>query len=87
MSVCLSRRNIPLWTGQCSVAFTKISPDDGATMVLPGSHKSNIMYTQFAENEIAQHSILVDGVVGAIEIFMDPGNALAFADAIMHGSA
>ncbi len=56
-------------------------------MVLPGSHKSNIMYTQFAENEIAQHSILVDGVVGAIEIFMDPGNALAFADAIMHGSA
>ncbi len=55
-------------------------------MVLPGRHKSNIMHTQFAENEIVQHSISVDGVVGANEIFMDPGNTLAFAGAIMHGS-
>ena len=69
------------------VAYTKIGPGDGATMVIPGSHKSNIMHPQFSEAAMADHSTSVDGVIGAIEVFMDPGDALVFVDAIMHGSA
>ncbi len=69
------------------VAYTGIGHGDGATMVIPGSHKSNIMHPQFAEAAMAEHSTSVDGVIGATEVFMDPGDALVFVDAIMHGSA
>ena len=69
------------------VAYTEIGPGDGATMVIPGSHKSNIMHPQFTEAAMAEHSTSVDGVIGATEVFMDPGDALVFVDAIMHGSA
>ncbi|MCY4307840.1 MAG: phytanoyl-CoA dioxygenase family protein [Rhodobacteraceae bacterium] len=69
------------------IAYSAIGPGDGATMIIPGSHKSNIMHPQFMESAMAVHSTSADGVIGAIEVFMDAGDALIFVDAIMHGSA
>ena len=75
--------------GQVNVlmALTGIGPGDGGTMVIPGSHKSNIRHPEFDEKAMSTVATSVDGVAGAIEVHMQPGDALVFVDAIMHGSA
>jgi hypothetical protein len=74
--------------GQINVlmALTEMGPGDGTTMVIPGSHKSNFQPPDYAENEM-QPGASVDSVENAIEVFMEPGDALLFTDAICHGSA
>ena len=69
------------------IPFTPFGPGDGATMVIPGSHKSNVKHPQFDAAAMAAHATSVDGVAGAVEVHMEPGDALLFVDAIMHGSA
>jgi len=69
------------------MALTEIGPGDGATMVIPGSHKSNIEHPEFAKYSMGGTQASVDGAEGAIEVFMKPGDALLFVDAIAHGSA
>ena len=74
-------------------AFTDIGPGDGATMVIPGSHKSNIVHPDFKRQD--RHlewtdgtgGGSVDGIAGAIEVHMKAGDAIVFADATCHGSA
>lgn len=66
------------------VALTDIGPGDGATMVIPGSHKSNFPHPG-APKEWASGSM--DGVEGAIEVYLKAGDALLFVDAITHGAA
>lgn len=76
--------------GQINVlmALTDIGPGDGATMVIPGSHKANFEHPQFGEHAISKgKATSVDGVEGAIEVHMDAGDVLLFVDAISHGSA
>lgn len=76
--------------GQVNVllALTDIGPGDGATMVIPASHKSNIVHPQYAQNTIQSgKATSVDGVEAAIEVHMNAGDALLFTDTIMHGSA
>lgn len=75
--------------GQVNIlmAFKDVGPGDGATMVIPGSHKSNIMHPEFAEAAMASEATSVDGVTGAIEVHLNAGDAILFVDAIMHGSA
>ena len=75
--------------GQVNIlmALRDIGPDDGATMVIPGSHKSNIKHPQFDEAAMAAEATSADGVTGAIEVHLKAGDALLFVDAIMHGSA
>ncbi len=70
--------------GQINIlmAFSDIGPGDGATMVIPGSHKANLKHPQFG-----QVGGSVDGVEGAIEVHLDAGDVLLFVDAISHGSA
>ncbi|MES2460165.1 MAG: phytanoyl-CoA dioxygenase family protein, partial [Armatimonadota bacterium] len=76
--------------GQVNIlmALTDIGPGDGATMIIPASHKSN-----FSHPDIATHSMKagetrsVDGVEGAVEVHLEAGDALLFVDAIAHGSA
>lgn len=68
------------------IALTDIGPGDGATMVVPGSHKSNFKHPQIGEHCIKEGRGL-DSVEGAIEVFMKAGDALLFVDAIYHGSA
>ncbi|WP_274650763.1 phytanoyl-CoA dioxygenase family protein [Paenibacillus humicola] len=76
--------------GQINIlmALTDIGPGDGATMVVPGSHKSNIRHPQAVNigDENKQYSS-VDDVEGAIECHLKAGDALMFVDAIAHGSA
>ena len=68
------------------IALTDMMPTDGATMVIPGSHKSNFAHPHFAQHDW-NSAPSVDGVVGAVEANMKAGDALLFVDAISHGAA
>lgn len=84
--------------GQVNVlmALNDIGPGDGATIVIPGSHKSNFEHPEFKKH---QHPDLTkdrmdtgvvasgDGITGGIEAHLNAGDALVFVDAICHGSA
>lgn len=75
--------------GQINIlmAMTDIGPGDGATMVVPGSHKSNIAHPQTIAIENRTKELAMDGIEGAIEAHLNKGDALLFVDAIAHGSA
>jgi hypothetical protein len=75
--------------GQINIlmALTDIGPGDGATMVIPGSHKSNFPHPDFQKHRIGGEESSVDNVIGAIEVHMKAGDALLFVDATSHGSA
>jgi hypothetical protein len=75
--------------GQINIlmALTDIGPGDGATMVIPGSHKSNFRHPQFDEFRIKAEMTSADQVEGAIEVHLNKGDAILFVDAISHGSA
>ena len=73
-------------------AFSDIGPGDGATMVIPGSHKSNMIHPAFLERDRGLEWSDVgggsaEGIEGAIEVYMRAGDALLFVDALCHGSA
>lgn len=74
--------------GQVNVlmALNDIGPGDGATMVIPASHKANFPHPARATQGWAAGNS-VDGIEGAIEVHLKAGDALLFVDAIMHGSA
>jgi hypothetical protein len=81
-------RNGKFMCGQVNIliALTDMMPGDGATMVIPGSHKSNFAHPHFAQHDW-NSAPSVDNVAGAIEANMKAGDALLFVDAISHGSA
>lgn len=73
-------------------AFTDVGPGDGATMVIPGSHKSNIVHPAFMSTDRVKDwsesgGASADNVAGAIEVYMAAGDAIVFVDATCHGSA
>jgi len=57
------------------VALTDIGEGDGATLVVPASHKSNLPYPANPEMR------------GAIAVPMKKGDALLFVDGLMHGGS
>ncbi len=67
------------------IALTDIGPGDGATMVIPASHKANFKHPRFDTRVYGRDP--VDGTEGAIEVHVRAGDALLFVDAIAHGSA
>lgn len=69
------------------LALTDIGPGDGATRVLPGSHKSNIAHPIFARSFDERREEEDEAVEGAIEVQLQAGDALLFVDAIAHGAA
>ena len=76
--------------GQVNIllALTDIGPGDGATMIIPASHKANFPHPDSAKHRMSYASgASVDGVDGAIEVHLNKGDALMFVDAIAHGSA
>jgi hypothetical protein len=80
--------------GQVNVltAFTDVGPGDGATMVIPGSHKSNLIHPAFLESDPVRNwseegGASADSIPGAIEVHMKAGDAIVFVDATCHGSA
>lgn len=76
--------------GQINIlmAFNDIGPGDGATMVIPGSHKAHFQHPQFEQHKLTADSAnSVDEVEGAVELQMEAGDVLLFVDALSHGSA
>ncbi|HEX4124782.1 MAG TPA: phytanoyl-CoA dioxygenase family protein, partial [Tepidisphaeraceae bacterium] len=69
------------------IALTDIGPGDGATMVIPGSHKQHFKHPDMAASRMKPEGASGDGVEGAIEVHLQAGDVLVFADAICHGSA
>jgi ectoine hydroxylase-related dioxygenase (phytanoyl-CoA dioxygenase family) len=72
--------------GQCNIilALTDVGEGDGATMVIPGSHKSN-----FPHPHAGDYSKLdrMDHLDGAVPVYMEKGDALLFVDGLMHGGS
>ena len=64
------------------LALDDIGPGDGPTMVIPGSHKSNLLHPGFAEGAES-----LDEVPAAVELPLKAGDAACFVDCIAHGSA
>ncbi len=75
--------------GQINIlmALTEMGPGDGTTMVVPGSHKANFQHPEFEKYSMGSAHPSVENVTGAIQVYMKPGDALLFVDAISHGSA
>jgi hypothetical protein len=69
------------------MALTDIGPGDGATMLIPGSHKSNFEHPDMAKHIMQPEGASGDSMKGAIEVHMKAGDVLLFVDAIAHGSA
>lgn len=70
--------------GQINIlmALTDIGPGDGATTVVPGSHKSDLSHPQ--RNWDA--GIGGDQAIGMREVHLNAGDALMFTDGLCHGS-
>lgn len=70
--------------GQINVlmALTDIEQGDGPTMVIPGSHKSNLLHPSFNEGPKS-----LDDVPGAVEVHLDAGDVLLFVDCLAHGAS
>ncbi len=75
--------------GQINVlmALTDIGEGDGATMLIPGSHKSNFAHPDAAKHQMHSEQPYVDQVEGAVEMRMQAGDAILFVDCLAHGSA
>jgi ectoine hydroxylase-related dioxygenase (phytanoyl-CoA dioxygenase family) len=73
--------------GQVNIllALTDIGPGDGPTMILPGSHKANFAHPDF--NKTWEERRTMDLMEGAVEAYLQKGDALLFVDALSHGSA
>ena len=82
-------RNGRFQCGQVNIlmALKDIGPGDGATMIIPGSHKSNFAHPNLDKHKMQSGAASVDGAEGAIEVHMNAGDAILFVDAIGHGSA
>jgi len=69
------------------VAFNDIGPGDGATMIIPSSHKQNFQHPDLGMYSMKPGGASGDDCEGAIEVHLKAGDALIFADTMCHGSA
>lgn len=74
--------------GQVNVilALDDIGPGDGATMIIPGSHKSNFPHPQEKDYTYGTDKVM-DTIAGAVPAYLEKGDALVFVDALMHGGS
>lgn len=75
--------------GQVNIllALTDIGPGDGATRVLPGSHKSQLMHPACVAPYGERAALGDETIEGAIEVHLRAGDALMFVDALCHGAS
>ncbi len=66
------------------LALTDIGPGDGATMVIPGSHKSDLPHPLAGDYARGDR---MDALPGAVEVHAKAGDALMFVDSLMHGGS
>ena len=87
-----TRHHTGAWNvGQINVlmALTDIGPGDGATVVVPGSHKSHMVHPAMVGGEQQIHRDDMPASEGLMtqEVHLKKGDALMFTDAITHGSS
>ncbi|MEI7576034.1 MAG: phytanoyl-CoA dioxygenase family protein [Armatimonadota bacterium] len=72
--------------GQVNIilALTDIHEGDGATMVVPGSHKSNFPHPVIGDYANGDR---MDDLPGAVHAYMSKGDALMFVDGLIHGGS
>jgi ectoine hydroxylase-related dioxygenase (phytanoyl-CoA dioxygenase family) len=72
--------------GQCNIilALTDIGEGDGATMIVPGSHKSNFRHPNMGDYMRGDR---MDNLEGAVPAYLNKGDALLFVDGLMHGGS
>lgn len=72
--------------GQCNIllALTNVGPGDGATMVVPGSHKSNMVHPLAGDYVRLDR---MDTLEGAVEVHLKKGDAVLFVDGVSHGGS
>ena len=72
--------------GQCNVilALSDVGPEDGPTMVIPGSHKSNFPHPNAGDYGRGDR---MDSLEGAVPVHLNAGDALLFVDGLMHGGS
>lgn len=70
--------------GQINIlmALSDIGPGDGATTIVPGSHKSHLSHPQ----RNWEAGIGGDRAIGMREVHLNAGDALMFTDGLCHGS-
>lgn len=75
--------------GQINVlmALTDIGPGDGATTVVPGSHKSHDDHPQRRHAWDPKNPLSGADTLGMVEVHLKAGDALMFTDGITHGSS
>jgi ectoine hydroxylase-related dioxygenase (phytanoyl-CoA dioxygenase family) len=75
--------------GQINVllALTDIGPGDGGTLVIPGSHKSNLEHPQVRQHPPFGDGGPMDQIEGTVEVHLHQGDALLFVDGITHGGS
>ena len=66
------------------VALRDVGDGDGPTMLVPGSHKSNLEHPLAGDYARGDR---MDDLPGAIPAHLRAGDALLFVDALMHGAA
>ena len=67
------------------LALTDIGPGDGATTLIPGSHKSDFPHPAQKPSG-APAPVAGDDVEGATPLYLRAGDALLFNDGLAHGS-
>lgn len=67
------------------IALTDMNPGDGATVVIPGSHKSNLPHPHYKNQQWGKEG--ADMIEGATEVNLKAGDVLLFVDALAHGAA
>jgi ectoine hydroxylase-related dioxygenase (phytanoyl-CoA dioxygenase family) len=66
------------------VALTDIGPGDGPTMIVPGSHKSNLRHPLAGDYARGDR---MDALPHAEPVYASAGDALLFVDACLHGGS
>lgn len=67
------------------LALTDVGPGDGGTMIIPGSHKANMIHPQVKAGWDETQKI--DAIEGAMEVHLNRGDALLFTDTLSHGAS
>ena len=72
--------------GQVNIilALTDVGPEDGPTMIVPGSHKSHFPHPEAGDYARGDR---MDTLPGAVPALLKAGDALLFVDGLMHGGS
>jgi len=68
------------------VALTDVGPGDGGTVVVPGSHNSDFPHPQ-QDSRAGISEGPGESLEGAVEVYLNAGDALLINDFLCHGSA